>query len=321
MSSPPGAAPPARGQGPITAAGPSTAAGPITAPALITEADLAELGLSENLVTGDAVVLELRPASFASRALALLLDLVLLAALGLLLGVLLFQVIGGLDVAAGTATFRLMMIGLLVGVPVTVETVSRGRSLGKLAAGLRVVRDDGGPVRFRQCLIRGLVGLLEFYLTGFGVALIVSLSNRRGKRLGDLLAGTYVVRERNRMSLAGPARMPAELAGWANGADLGRIPDRLAMAARSFLTRAPTLNPASRQHLGNSLAAQLSGFVSPQPAPGTPAERFLAAVLAERYRRDLDRLTGQAQARAAREHGRRSASPLSTAGTRLLGED
>ncbi len=59
----------------------------------------------------------------------------------------------------------------------------------------------------------------------------------------------------------------------------------------------------------------------PAPPPGTSQEAFIAAVLAERYRRDLERLTRQAEARAARDAGRRSASPLSTAGTRLIDED
>lgn len=290
-------------------------------PAPITEADLAELGLSEDLVTGDAVVLDLRPASFASRALAQLLDLLVL--LVLLIGTLVLaaQAAGGLDVAAATATFRVILLGLLIGVPVTIETATRGRSLGKLAAGLRVVRDDGGPVRFRQALVRGLLGLVELYLFAGGIALIASLSNPRGKRVGDLLAGTYVVRERTRSTRVGPVQMPGELRGWAQSADLGRVPDRLAMAARSFLTRAPSLNPASRAHLGTGLAGQLARHVAPAPPPGTTQEAFIAAVLAERYRRDLERLTRQAEARAARDAGRRSASPLSTAGTRLIDED
>lgn len=293
----------------------------VSQPAPISEADLAALGLPEDLVTGDAVVLDLRPASFASRALAQLLDLVVLVVLLVGLLALVGRAAGGLDLAAAFATFRVLLVGLLVGVPVTVETVTRGRSLGKRAAGLRVVRDDGGPIRFRQALVRGLCSLVELYALGFSIALIASLSNPRGKRVGDLLAGTYVVRERTTRPQVSPVQMPAQLRGWAEAADLGRIPDRLAMAARSFLSRAGGLNPASRQHLATGLAGQLATYVAPAPPDGTPHEAFIAAVLAERYRRDLDRLTRQAQARAARNAGRRSASPLSTAGTRLLGED
>ena len=50
---------------------------------------------------------------------------------------------------------------VVVGYPVALETLLRGRTLGKLALGLRVVRDDGGPVGFRQALVRGLAGVIE----------------------------------------------------------------------------------------------------------------------------------------------------------------
>ena len=58
-----------------------------------------------------------------------------------------------------------------------------------MALGLRVVRDDGGPIRFRHALVRGLVGVVEIWLTVGAVALVVSLASSQGKRLGDFLAG------------------------------------------------------------------------------------------------------------------------------------
>ena len=67
---------------------------------------------------------------------------------------------------------------VLVGLPTLVETLTRGRSLGKIAAGLRVVRDDGGPVRFRHSFVRSLFMLVDFWLTGgnaeaLGVRIVV----------------------------------------------------------------------------------------------------------------------------------------------------
>src|SRR4249919_671614 len=138
---------------------------------------LEDLGLSDDLITGEAVVLDLRPASFATRALALALDLCLLGAIAVGALLVLGGAAGGLDPAAAAAVLLVLLVGILVGIPVTVETVTRGRSLGKTAAGLRVVRDDGGPVRFRHSLIRGLLTLLEFYACAFSIALIASLSN------------------------------------------------------------------------------------------------------------------------------------------------
>jgi uncharacterized RDD family membrane protein YckC len=281
---------------------------------------LAELGMDEDLVTGEAVVLDLRPASFASRSLALALDLVVMALTGLLLGWLITTVVAASDAAASGAISLVTGVGVLVGLPVTVETLTRGRSLGKLAAGLRVVRDDGGPIRFRHALIRGLVAVVEIYLTTGSVALISSLANRRGKRIGDMLAGTYVVRERTAGRVPPVATMPAELAGWAAGCDLGRVPDRLAAAARQFLGRAASLHPASRQQLGLALADQLRQHVAPAPPAGTHPEAFIAAVLAERRERDLVRLRREADQRAERARRRAAASPLSTAGTCLVGE-
>ena len=73
--------------------------------------------------------------------------------------------------------------------PTTVDTLTRGRSLGKLAMGIRIVRDDGGPLVFRQSLVRALVGIVELWLTFGTVALICSIVHPQGKRVGDILAG------------------------------------------------------------------------------------------------------------------------------------
>lgn len=281
---------------------------------------LEELGLPAELVTGEAVVLELRPASFATRGLALVLDILVIIAAGFAVFFLAGVAGDSLDQAGSNAMATALVVLVLVGVPTAVETLTRGRSLGKLAGGLRVVRDDGGPVRFRQALVRALLAVPEIYMTGGSIAVITSLANRRGKRVGDLLAGTYVVRERTGAVTSPPVSMPPELAGWAMGADMGRIPDPLALAARSFLERAGSLNPGSRVRLGTRLADALSAHVAPPPPAGTYPERFIAAVLAERRRRSLARLSQQAAARAARDARRRAASPLSASSSALIGD-
>jgi uncharacterized RDD family membrane protein YckC len=258
-----------------------------------------------DLVTGEAVRLDLRPASFATRGLAWGLDA--LIQIGVLVAAfwLLPIVAVGADEAAFGAVLVLLVVGVLVLLPVTVESLSRGRSAGKLALGLRVVRDDGGPVRFRQAFVRGLVGFGEIWLTFGSPALICSLVNPRGKRIGDLLAGTYVVRERATAAAAEPVTMPPELAAWAAAADIGRLPDRLALTARQFLSRAGRLHPASRQRLALALATQISWHVAPPPPAGTTPEALVAAVLAERRERELRRLVRERDRRdqrAARLH-------------------
>jgi hypothetical protein len=122
------------------------------------------------------------------------------------------------------------------------------------------------------------------------VALITSLASAQGKRLGDYLAGTVVVRERVPVRAAPVTPMPPPLAAWAAGLDLSRVPDDLALAARQYLSRAGELAPSVRDEMGARLAGSLAAVTAPPPPPGTPAWAFLAAVLAERRQRELSRL-------------------------------
>jgi hypothetical protein len=131
---------------------------------------------------------------------------------------------------------------------------------------------------------------VEFWLTGGAVALITSLASSKGKRVGDFLAGTVVVRERMPTRAAPVAMMPPQLAGWASTLDLARVPDDLALAARQFLGRFRDLAPEVRESMGGRLAAAMAAVTSPPPPPGVPAWAFLSAVLAERRRREMARM-------------------------------
>jgi uncharacterized RDD family membrane protein YckC len=246
-----------------------------------------------DLVTGEAVVVELRLAKLASRALGLAIDLAIqltaLFAFVLLVG----SLSSVLDSAALAATTLTGSVAILIGYPVTMEALTRGRTVGKMALGLRVVRDDGGPIRFRHAMIRGLADLVDFYLLFGAVALVTSLASSRGKRVGDLLAGTVVVRERVPVRGGPVAQMPPPLAGWARGLELSRLPDDLALSARQFLSRTGELQPQARYAMSVRLADAVAAHVSPAPPPGTPPEAYLAAVLAERRNRETHRLAGQ----------------------------
>jgi uncharacterized RDD family membrane protein YckC len=245
-----------------------------------------------DLVTGEAVELEMRLAKLASRGLALALDI--LVQMGLLVaGVIVLSGTALLvDDALATAIGLVFYVLVILGYPVAFETFTRGRSLGKMAMGLRVVREDGGPVQFRHAFVRGLLGVVEIWLTFGTVALIASLASAKGRRIGDYLAGTVVVHERVPVRAAPVAAMPPQLIGWAQQLDLSRVPDDLALAARQFLARAPELSPLVRDEMGTSLARALAQVTAPPPPPGVPAWAFLSAVLAERRRREMVRLGG-----------------------------
>jgi uncharacterized RDD family membrane protein YckC len=238
------------------------------------------------IVTGEAVALELRVARAGSRMLAFAIDLAPLFGMLFLTGLLLgFTLSGTGDPALAATGLIVTLVFCFVALPVAVETLSRGRSLGKLALGLRVVRDDGGPIRFRHAFVRGITGLFELYMFSGIPALITSLASRQGKRVGDYLAGTMVLQERVPARPVPPVAMPPPLAGWAATADLTRVPDSLALAARQYLGRAADLHADARSRLETQLATAMAAVVAPPPPRGTPGWALLAAVLAERRRR------------------------------------
>ncbi|MEU3049125.1 RDD family protein [Streptomyces sp. NPDC006984] len=258
------------------------------------------------LVTGDAVVLGLQPARLPSRALALLIDLVVVWTVYLIVmvGVVLASTV--LDDAAVAALSVVAFLLVPVGAPIAVETLSRGRSLGKLACGLRVVRDDGGPVRFRHALVRGAMGVVEIMLSFGVIACIASLVSARGRRIGDVFAGTLVVRERvpaQRTAWVVPPP-PVWLAGRFTGLDLSGVPDDLWLAIRQYLTRMRQLDPAVSWSVAVRLAGDLA-FRTGAPVPdGVPPAAYLAAVVHERQGRDVRRAhaaAARASAHAAAE--------------------
>jgi uncharacterized RDD family membrane protein YckC len=245
---------------------------------------------SDDLVTGEAVALDLPPASLGVRLASGLIDVLVTAAL--LIAVVFTFMLAALqaDGAIAHVAFIGTLVVVFIVVPTATETVTRGKTLGKAAFGLRAVRDDAGPISFQHAFVRALVGFVEIYALGGGPAFFSALLSSRGKRLGDHAAGTYVVRERIKLRLEQPPLMPPQLAGWARAADVTALPTGLALAVRQFLARLPGLDPATRANVGATLVQQVSPYVAPPPPPGTPPEAFLAAVVATRRERDQARL-------------------------------
>jgi uncharacterized RDD family membrane protein YckC len=249
------------------------------------------------VVTGEAVVLDVPVAAFPSRMAARLIDMLLQLILLAAMIIIVLVTLGRLNQAAVTAVWATGSFLVIVGYPTIFETLSRGRTLGKMALGLRVVGDDGSPERFRQALVRALAGIFELWALPFAaVALITSMLSARGKRLGDMFAGTYVIQERvpRRKDLPPAlAVIPPPLTGWAQVLELSRLSDQNAEAAGSYLRRLRDLRPAAREELGLRLATAVAAQVSPPPPPGTPPAAYLAAVLAVRREREHARLAAQ----------------------------
>ncbi|HVU72338.1 MAG TPA: RDD family protein, partial [Mycobacteriales bacterium] len=239
--------------------------------------------MSSSVVTGEAVPLDLPIARLPSRLIAAAIDIAI-GYIGLFLTLMLLAYTAdGLDQATAQAIAVTLLVGFLIAYPVLFLTFSGGRTLGKMAMGLRVVRDDGGPISFRQALTRELVGfVVEKPGISLGVlAVVSSLVREDSKRVGDLAAGTIVISERVPGGVIPPPQMPPQLAAWAATLDLSRLPTGLALQARQLLARAHGLEPGAREAVGARLVADVTAFTGPPPA-GTPGWAVLAAVLAER---------------------------------------
>ncbi len=245
---------------------------------------------SDEILTGEAVALDVQPLGFFLRAVGALIDFVVGVVL-LVGGSLVLTAL----VASGTIPDSVLRIGVIVllvtvmvVVPTTVETLSRGRSLGRLAVGGRIVRVDGGAAGFRQAFIRALVGVLEMWFTLGGIAAVVGMFTPRAQRLGDLLAGTASERTRTRPLPPAAGGIPPGMEGWAHVADVSRLPDRLAARMAQFVRGADALEPAARARVAAQLVTALEPFVSPLPEvdPETLV-RATAAVRRDREYRAL----------------------------------
>jgi len=263
-------------------------------------------------LTGEAVHVDVRVARLGSRVLARFVDIVIQLFLAIALTIA-FLFLAALVSATGLfvaddAVFGVIIIVTTVttyiGYPVVLETLTRGRTIGKMLVGIRVVRDDGGPITFRHALSRGLVGaaiewpgFIGAPLTWFAV-IGVMIASPQGKRLGDHAAGTIVIHERTPAAWGWVPRMPDGLRHWAATLDLTGLDDDLALAVRHFLARNREIREPARSQLGEQLAREVAAVTNPPPPAGTPGWAYLAAVHAERHERSMRQLAA-ARARTA----------------------
>jgi uncharacterized RDD family membrane protein YckC len=246
------------------------------------------------LVTGEAVVLQVRIARMPTRALACAIDVVLQCiVLVVLISLLAGFLIGGQasEALAGALIFIVVLL-VVIGYRVVMETLTRGRTLGKMVLGLKVVRDDGSSIRFRQALVRSLLWFFVDFAPWFAACpgIVASLMNKQGKRFGDMVSGTVVIRERHQPMASPPLFVPGHLVQWAQSLELSRLSDDLANASRDYLARYTDLQPDARTALGDALASRVAVVTAPTPPSQLIAPAYLSAVLAERRRRELNRL-------------------------------
>ncbi len=243
-------------------------------------------------LTGEAVNLDLHPTGFILRAAGALIDFVayVVSFIALWIGAAMATVTLGTEPAVITAILVVVFVVSFVGIPMTVETITKGKSLGKLAVGGRIVRLDGGSIGFRHAAIRALVGVFEFYTPPLfgGTAALFGLLTARTQRMGDLLAGTYCQYERVSGRVLPLFGVPPQLTAWARVVDVARMPTQLSRRISQFLSQASQYDLTRRARLAAELATEASEFVAPVP-PVDP-ELFLAGITVVRREREAEAL-------------------------------
>jgi uncharacterized RDD family membrane protein YckC len=234
------------------------------------------------IATPEGVELELVLAGLGSRFMAALLDVVI--QLGAIFALAIVFAPAG-DSGYVVAAFLVAVFLILFAYDIVLETWNRGRTVGKLAVGLRVVRTGGEPVGFLTASVRNFLRLADFLPAFYVVGVITILVTRWNQRLGDLAAGTLVVRERRPVvTPAGtylpPAPANAPFLEW----DVSGVSAEDLATIRQFLDRRLSLQPAARAHLATDLAARVRPKVVGAP-DGWHPESFLEAVVAAKTTR------------------------------------
>lgn len=255
-------------------------------------------GSSGGSVTPEAVRIRTDAAGLGSRSIALMIDA--LIQLVVLVPVLAGFLFDGLSGTAETVVFALVAFAVVWGYFPLFEWLRGGQTPGKRMQGIRVVQTSGEPAGFAPVMVRNLLRIVEVYALPF-IALIAMFVSARGQRLGDLAAGTMVVRER-RMPLPSTMVPPAD-AG-APALDTSRLTEAEYTVLRTFLARRNSLDPAARQQLAASLAATVRGQLGELPAAHTSlADETLIQAAVRSYR---SRYASRTDDSSTREPGRPS---------------
>jgi uncharacterized RDD family membrane protein YckC len=230
------------------------------------------------ITTPEGVDLSLTLAGVGSRFIAATVDLVVEAIVLIALALLIFLTNGfGAGAEAAAAIYAVVFFLVFWGYDVAFEVLSSGRTPGKRWNGLRVVRTEGQAIGFLASAARNLLRLVDFLPSFYLIGIISILATGKNQRLGDIVAGTVVVRER-RGSTVSPSTAPA-LHAWtpAGTWDVSTITAEEVAAVRTFLERRSTIDPAARSEIAATIAGRLRPKVAGVP-DNVSSEAFLEQI-------------------------------------------
>jgi uncharacterized RDD family membrane protein YckC len=238
-----------------------------------------------SIVTPEGVTLDLPLAGVGSRFIAAVID----TAIQLVLVIAIVLIASAAPDSGWVAALAFVAgFAVFTAYDICFETLASGRTPGKRVVGLRVVTRGGAPVRFMTSAIRNLLRLVDILPGTYLVGIVFIVATGRNQRLGDLAAGTIVVRERTAAAKAAPAWTSpahppvaeADIEGW----DATALTGEETATVRRFLERRTSLVPEARARL----AAELAGRLRPKVAPPTDDladETFLERAVAAKQQR------------------------------------
>lgn len=231
------------------------------------------------IATPEGVPLDLVVAGLGSRFIATMID-VLIEGAAILAILFVFGSTSGNGYAL--AAFSILLFLVLFGYDVFFEVANSGRTIGKMGAGLRVVKSDGRPVDFVTSAVRNILRIVDFLPAFYAVGVVAIVATREHQRLGDIAAGTLVVRDRRVAPAVGvpPMRMVSSLPDTSYLAwDVSSVSPEEVATVRRFLERRFSLTPPARAQLGWEISSRLRPKVTGAPDTWHP-EQFLEGVVA-----------------------------------------
>ena len=243
-----------------------------------------EPAFGERVVTPEAVAVSIDVAGLGSRMIAAVIDTAIQALIGFLLGMAFAGIGAGFGGGGLTIGLLIVLFLLIWGYYPLFEGIWHGVTPGKRTQRLRVVLADGQPVTLGPVLIRNVVRIVDFIPGGYGIGVIAMLLTRRFQRLGDLAAGTIVVRDRRAPEPRELMLFPSETRAEASRRiDTTGLRERDYEVVRSFLERRVGLDPGARATLAHDLAEALRPRVGAAASDLHDDEAFLEAA-AQAYR-------------------------------------
>lgn len=237
------------------------------------------------IATPEGVALELTLAGLGSRAMAAAIDALIQGFAGLMISIIVTLSLGPLWEESDTLIGGILsglFVALFVFYPTLFERYGNGRTPGKQIIGIRVVSTGGQPIGFMTALLRNFFRLIDLFPVGYLVGIAAVITTNLNQRLGDIVAGTIVIRDTairpNLRYLAG-VDLPADSTWDVTGVSKDEV-----TAIRRYFERRPSLDVPTQHRVAATLTAMIAPKVLLTDQPNSD-EEFLLRVLAEKFQR------------------------------------